>query len=214
MAALKEVQEKLIAELTVAKESMKKFADRKRLEGPVFEVGDRVWLIRKNIKTQRPSIKLDHRRFGPYEIVERIGEVAYRIKFTQQTTLHDVFHVSLLERCKENPFPGRTITPPEPDVINDNEEFEVKEVLSSRIFKRRLEYLVSWVGYNACDNMWLPAGELDNMKEAITEFHRLYPELPDEHTPLTAKSRSKGGGNVRTLARILWFIISCDLQTS
>jgi hypothetical protein len=192
---MKEVQEELVKELEKAKESQKKFADRKRMDGPVFEIGDKVWLLRKNIKTQRPSIKLDHRKLGPYKIVERIGELAYRIKFTQPTTLHDVFHVSLLERFKENPFQNRTITPPEPDIIDDQEEFEVQEVLSSRIRNKRLEYKVSWVGYDSSADMWLPATELNNMTDAIMEFHRLYPNMPNAQTlRFSPRSRSKEGG--------------------
>jgi hypothetical protein len=192
---MKEVQEELVKELEKAKESQKKFADRKRMDGPVFEIGDKVWLLRKNIKTQRPSIKLDHRKLGPFSIVERIGELAYRIKFNQPTTLHDVFHVSLLERYKENPFPQRTIAPPAPDIIDEQEEYEVQEVLSSRIRHNRLEYKVSWVGYDSSADMWLPATELNNMKDAILEFHRLYPNMPNTHSLRpTYRSRPKEGG--------------------
>ncbi len=43
-----------------------------------FEVGDMVWLSGKNIRIKRPSKKLDHRFYGPYPVIERIGTQAYR----------------------------------------------------------------------------------------------------------------------------------------
>ena len=42
--------------------------------------------------------KLTPRYMGPYEIVERIGEVAYRFRLPPELArIHDVFHVSMLQ---------------------------------------------------------------------------------------------------------------------
>ena len=42
-------------------------------------------------------MKLSPRYMGPYEIVERIGEVAYRLRLPPELVrIHDVFHVSML----------------------------------------------------------------------------------------------------------------------
>ena len=41
--------------------------------------------------------KLSPYYMGPYEIVERIGEVAYRLRLPPELArIHDVFHVSML----------------------------------------------------------------------------------------------------------------------
>ena len=43
--------------------------------------------------------KLSPRYMGPYEIVERIGEVAYRLRLPPELArIHDVFHVSMLRK--------------------------------------------------------------------------------------------------------------------
>ncbi|XP_022865685.1 uncharacterized protein LOC111385521 [Olea europaea var. sylvestris] len=43
--------------------------------------------------------KLSPRYIGPYEIVERIGPVAYRLDLpTELSRIHDVFHVSMLRK--------------------------------------------------------------------------------------------------------------------
>ncbi len=49
-----------------------------------FAVGNMVWLSGIKIRTKRPSKKLDHRFYGPYQVVERIGTQAYRLKLSQQ----------------------------------------------------------------------------------------------------------------------------------
>jgi len=59
--------------------------------------GDRVYLLRKNIKTQRPSNKLDHVKLGPFEIKKEVSSVNYELELPKGMQIHPVFHVSLLE---------------------------------------------------------------------------------------------------------------------
>ena len=88
--------------LLKARDRQKKYADnrRKPLE---FQVGDRVMLKVSPWKGVVRFIKrgkLAPRYVGPFEIVERIGTVAYRLKLPQElSNVHDVFHVSNLKKC-------------------------------------------------------------------------------------------------------------------
>ena len=48
--------------------------------------------------------KLSPRYMGPYEIVERIGKVAYRLRLPPELVrIHDVFHVSMLRKYIADP---------------------------------------------------------------------------------------------------------------
>ena len=50
------------------------------------------------------SGKLSPRFIGPFEILERIGEVAYRLALPPQLSgVHDVFHICMLRKCEPNP---------------------------------------------------------------------------------------------------------------
>ncbi|GJZ48998.1 putative reverse transcriptase domain-containing protein [Tanacetum coccineum] len=73
---------------------------RKSLE---FEVGDRV-LLRvspwKGVVHFRKNDKLASRYVGPFEILERIDPVAYRLRLSKELSgVHDTFHVSNLKKC-------------------------------------------------------------------------------------------------------------------
>ncbi|GKE10846.1 putative reverse transcriptase domain-containing protein [Tanacetum coccineum] len=88
--------------LKAARDRKKSYADkrRKRLE---FEVGDRV-LLRvspwKGVVHFGKKGKLAPRYVGPFEILERIGLVAYRLRLPKElSSVHDTFHVSNLKKC-------------------------------------------------------------------------------------------------------------------
>jgi transposase InsO family protein len=64
---LEDVHRDLSLELTLAREHYKVQADRLRSDTPWFEVGDLVWLLRRNITTTRLCPKLDYKKLGPSE---------------------------------------------------------------------------------------------------------------------------------------------------
>ena len=51
-----------------------KQVNKKRLKGPTFERGDKVYLLTKNLKSKQPSSKLDHVRIGPFELRNKLAK--------------------------------------------------------------------------------------------------------------------------------------------
>ena len=78
-------------------ERMVKWANRKRSKGPDLIEGGVVYLLRKNIKTKRPSDKLDHTKLGPFKIEKKLGLVIYKLQLPEGMRIYPVFYVSLLE---------------------------------------------------------------------------------------------------------------------
>ncbi|MCO5576152.1 hypothetical protein L7F22_029960 [Adiantum nelumboides] len=95
---------KLTLEKTQSKQ--KKAADRHRRE-LVFSLGDWVLLrfekarLRKMKGKERLFPKLDMRYYGPFQVCDKISDVAYRLKLPEGWKIHNAFHVSLLR-----PFVG------------------------------------------------------------------------------------------------------------
>jgi hypothetical protein len=168
------------AELQRAQTKYKETYDARHKETPPFGPGDLVWLSRKHISTTRPSSKLDVKRLGPFKILEAVGEsqLAFRLELPPQMRIHPVFHVSLLEPHRRNRLVGRVQPPPPPVEIEDDVEWEVGEVLDSRIRHRKLEYLVHWLGYGPHERTWEPPEHLANAADAVSEFHLRHPNRP------------------------------------
>jgi hypothetical protein len=163
--------------LAVAQETQRRFADKKRTER-VFATGDMVYLNAKNISSSRPSMKLDYTLLGPFKVLERIGHRAYRLDLPPTVNIHPVFHVSLLEPVTHSPFSSRSSPTPPPVLIDGHMEMEVRSILDSRLRHRRLEYLVSWLGYLDAEATWEPAANLKNCKELVAAFHAQHPHKP------------------------------------
>ena len=65
---------------------------------PILKEGDKVYLLQKNIKTTRPSNKLDHVKIRPFKIIRNIKGTSFELKLPEgMQQKHSVFHVSLLE---------------------------------------------------------------------------------------------------------------------
>ena len=92
--------------------------------------------------------------------------------------IHPVFHVSLLSRYHANIIQGRQQPPPPPVEVDGEMEWEVKEVLDSRIHRGKLEYYVDWVGCPVSERTWEPAQNLDNAPEIVATYHANYPNRP------------------------------------
>ncbi len=102
-----EKQVQIIREnLKTAQSRQKSYADNRRSE-LIFEVGDFLYLKvspMRGMKRFKVKGKLSPRYIGPVKILERKGEVVYRLELPDSLSdVHDVFHVSQLKKCLRVP---------------------------------------------------------------------------------------------------------------
>ena len=74
------LHEKLSRRVDQGGKDTAKQVNKKRLKEPTFERGDKVYILTKNLKSKRPSSKLDHVRIGPFEVEKQTSKVNYRLK--------------------------------------------------------------------------------------------------------------------------------------
>jgi hypothetical protein len=142
------MNELLKQHLLCAQARMKKQADKHRSER-TFEVGESVYLkLQPYIQTSvsnRSNNKLSFKFFGPYEILQKVGSVTYKLKLPDGSAVHPVFHVSQLKKVVGQ---GQQVTahiPPSDDSLQ-----VPLQVLKHRMVTRGnseiLQVLVHWSG--------------------------------------------------------------------
>ncbi|GJU84606.1 putative reverse transcriptase domain-containing protein [Tanacetum coccineum] len=150
---------------------------RKPLE---FEVGDRVLLKVspwKGVVRFGKKGKLAPRYVGPFEIIERVGPVAYRLKLPQELScVHDTFHVSNLKKCLAEPD---VQVPLDEIEIDENlrfveEPLEIVERDVKKLKRRRIPLVkVRWNSRQGAEYTW----------EREDQFRMKYPHLFSEPVP-------------------------------
>ena len=71
-------------------------------EVPALEVGDKVYPIARNIRTTRPSRKLDHQKVGPFAVEKKVGPVSYKLRLSESMEkIHPIFHIAFLEKTNK-----------------------------------------------------------------------------------------------------------------
>ena len=159
-------------------------ADSKHMPAPNFIIGQQAFVKAKFFCTTCPSHKLSKKFLGPFEILAKAGIHSYTLCLSDTIcSVHPIFHVSMLEPTVPNEILNHVQSPPLAINVQEELEYEISEVLDSKIDQRqscKLLYLVCWLGYENTDEefSWLPTTELDPAKDLISDFHSAYPDKP------------------------------------
>ena len=169
---------------------MKVMADQKR-SNLQFQVGDMV-LLKLQPYTQssianRPFPKLSFKYFGPYKVLEKVGEVAYRLELPNDSNIHNVFHVSQLKPFLIDYTPVYSDLPATTDI--QAVETTPEQLLDRRLVKKGNttipQVLVKWAGITKASATW-------------EDYNVLRAKFPD--AAAWGQAGSSAGGDVRTTA--------------
>ena len=89
------------AALKQAAEDMKRFYDRGQRPDDL-KIREKVWLDTRDLKTDQPSKKLNYKRVGPFEIIEKHRRMAYKLKLPSLYKVHPVFPAVKLSLAKDD----------------------------------------------------------------------------------------------------------------
>ena len=170
--------------LTMAQDALQRAQDHqeeqanKRRRDHKFKVGDQVLLRATNITipadSMGPADKLRPQYLGPFTLLEQHSPVTFRVELPPFYKIHDVFHVDTFKPYSSSPeaLGPRTPAPPDPTIVDGEEEYEVKEILKYRFYRRQHQFLVSWKGYGREADEWIPLSNLENSPEMVDAFKK------------------------------------------
>jgi hypothetical protein len=166
-----------------ARHRMKSQADKRRSDRQ-FQVGDSIFLkLQPYIQTSlasRSNSKLCFKYFGPFTIIDKIGNAAYKLQLPHGTSIHPVFHVSLLKPASSQVTQVSPSLPDVTDALQVPEQF-LQRRLHPRGAGSVAQVLVKWSGLSAELATWEDA---DHLKQ-------LFP-----FAPAWGHAGSQGGGSV------------------
>ncbi len=137
----------------------------------IYAIEDKVYLCVKNIRSIRSSKKLDYKYYELYKINMLINKQSYRLKlFANMRKIHNVFHVFLLESCKDLAEKKQTSL----IYVNDEEQWEIEQILNSRKYREKLQYYIKWLDWDDINNEWLNANNMNRASDLIAEYHEKY----------------------------------------
>jgi len=197
-----EARELAMGLLLEAQEQQKVIYDRRRNKEPIFSEGDKVYLSTENLITDEGSKKLSDLRTGPFAVLGKVGDGAYRLDLPDHIKVNPVFNVSLLTRANPDPIPGRAPSEPTPIIVDGHEEYEVEKLLASNWRNSHFQYKVSWKGYGKEHDGWLNCDDLleDLGQESLEDYEKEFFELHPTARRHTSADRARTKGK-RALKR-------------
>jgi len=148
---------------------------------PEFQVGQKVMLRRRNITTNRPTIKLDYQRLGPFTITDVDARNVTLDLGPEHVKLHNTFHVSVVEPYISPSTIEQRINAQQPLVPDIIATQAVTRILDSRKRGLGVQYRVLREGQAQHEVVWIPFSSLMQDLDAVShilQFHIAIPKAP------------------------------------
>ena len=137
-----------------------------------FNIDDWVLVDRRNLQVKPGNNKLlTHKWLGPYKVIKPISSHAYRLEVPKGTRWHNVVYTTLLKPFRRRDKPQ--------DMDEDEEEiWEVVEIVNSRRVKEVVQYQVRWKGSAEFEDTWETFDHMDNCPKKLLGFQQKFPRKP------------------------------------
>jgi hypothetical protein len=156
----------------MAQERMKRHADKKRTER-TLQVGDMAYLklqpYRHNALSVHKSMKLHSKCYGPFKVLQRVGQVAYTLLLPEGCSIHPIFHVIQLKQ-----HIGPKVIPQTNLLLVDSEgniKMHPGKLLERRLIPCNngliLQWLIKWINLPKEAATW---EDVDFMRKAFLDF--------------------------------------------
>ncbi len=139
-----------------------------------YKIESKMFLNERNIIIARSFKKLNDKMLDFFINLNFIDS-SYKLKLSETMHVHDVFHSHLLRLVVNDFLSDQKNASLESIVINDEDEWEIDDILNFRWYQRRLQYRVKWNDYDN-DFNWYNADddEFMNAQKIVDDFHIQY----------------------------------------
>ncbi len=139
-----------------------------------YKIKSKMFLNERNIITARFFKKLDDKMLNSFINLDFVDS-SYKLKLSEFIHVHDVFHSDLLHSVVDDLLSDQKNEFSDSIVINDEDEWEIDDILNSCWYQRWLQYKVKWNNYDN-DLNWYNADddEFMNTQKIIDDFHIQY----------------------------------------
>ena len=129
-----------------------------------------MWLEATHLRLKYPFRKLAPKQHGPFEISHVLSPLTYQLRLPSTWKIHDVFHASFLSSYHSIETHGPSFLNPPSNIINNEEEYKVKAILSHKGPKAHRLYLTAWKGYSSAENTWEPESNLRHSASILSRY--------------------------------------------
>jgi len=153
--------------------TMQKQIDKHRKK-MIYKIDDMMFLNSRNIMIARSSKKLNDKMLESFKILTEI-EHAYQLKLSSTMKIHSEFISNLLQLNLKNSLKEQRNESSDSIVIDDENEWEVKNILNFRHYRKQLQYRVNWKSYDI-DLHWynVDENEFEDCMKIVNDFHQKY----------------------------------------
>jgi len=140
----------------------------------IYKINDMMFLNSRNIMIARSSKKLNDKMLESFKILTEI-EHAYQLNLSSTMKIHSEFILNLLRLNSKDSLKEQQNESSDFIVIDDEDEWKVKNILNFRHYRRWLQYRVNWKDYDINLNWYnVDENEFKDCLKIVNDFHQKY----------------------------------------
>jgi hypothetical protein len=160
--------------LANAQDTQKEHAERRWTPSFEYKLDDMMSLFIEIIKIERSCKKWNHKWIESLKI-KKFLKSAYQLDLSQSMRIHDCFYTFLLRWIATHSLIDQIQSPLFSIVANEEEEYEVNDILDNRYHYKKLQYRVVWIDHSS-DRAWYSAENFEDSKNILAVYHHRYSE--------------------------------------
>ncbi|EFA86005.1 LTR-retrotransposon skipper [Heterostelium album PN500] len=142
---------------------------------PTYQIGD--WMFVKDefinleVDWNTNTGSINNKNRGPFKITKIFNNgINVELELDYTTKRHKVFNINQLVQFKLNKDNESLVKGIEPDIIDNEEEFEIEQIIGDRMYRKKKQYQIKWLGYPLDKATWQYSKNMDHAKDLIKEY--------------------------------------------